>query len=55
MLFLKALGAVIKSLVTTLFVIVVIAGAIIMYRSIKGPVILLGRYKVEKFVVTRIN
>ena len=55
LLFLKALGAVIKSLVTTLFVIVVIAGAIIMYRSIKGPVILLGRYKVEKFVVTRIN
>ena len=54
-LFLKALGAVVKSLVTTLFVIVVIAGAIIMYRSIKGPVTILGRYKVEKFVVTRIN
>jgi len=55
LLFLKALGAVIKSLVTTLFVIVVIAGVIIMYKSIKAPVILLGRYKVEKFVVTRIN
>ena len=54
-LFLKALGAVIKGLVTTLFVMVVVVGAIIMYRSIKAPVILLGRYKVEKFVVTRIN
>ena len=54
-LFLKALGAVVKSLVTTLFVIVVVLGAIIMYKSIKGPVYVLGRYKVDRFVVTRIK
>lgn len=54
-LFLKALGAVVKSLVTTLFVIIVVVSAIIMYKSTKGPVTMLGRYQVEKFVITRIE
>ena len=54
-LFLKALGAVIKSLITTLFVIFVLSTAWMMYKSIKAPVYILGRYKIDKFVVTRIN
>ena len=54
-LFLKALGAVVKSIITTLFVLACISVGIIMFKSLRNPVYVLGRYKVDRFVVTKIN
>lgn len=54
-LFLKALGAVIKSIVTTLFVLIVLIVGWLMYKSLKSPVTVFGKYKIDRFVITRIN
>lgn len=54
-LFLKALGAVVKSIITTLFVLIVLIAGWLMYKSLKSPVILFSRYKIDSFVVSRIN
>ena len=54
-LFLKALGAVLKSIITIIFVIVVLIAGYLMFKSLKSPVTVFGRYKIDKFVVTRIN
>jgi hypothetical protein len=54
-LFLKAVGAVVKSIVTVLFVITFIIAGWLMYKSLSNPVTIFGRYKIDKFVVTRIN
>lgn len=54
-LFVKALGAVIKGIVTSLFVIIVILGAIVFFKSLSAPVYVFGIYKVDNFVVTKIK
>jgi hypothetical protein len=54
-LFLKALGAVIKSIITTLFVLIVLIAGWLMYKSLKSPVTVFGKYKIDRFVITRIN
>lgn len=54
-LFLKALGAVVKSIVTTLFVLIILVAGWLMYKSLKSPVTLFGKYKIDRFVVTRVN
>ena len=54
-LFLKALGAVIKSILTTVFVFAGIAVIITMVRSLNGPVTFLGRYSVDNLVITKIK
>ena len=52
-LFIKALGAVIKGILTTLFVLLVIASIFIMYKSLQGPVDIFGIYKVEQFEIAK--
>jgi Flp pilus assembly protein protease CpaA len=54
-LFLKALGAVVKSIVVTLFVIVVLIVGYLMFRSLSNPVILFSTYKIDKFAVTKVS
>ncbi|MFH1899053.1 MAG: hypothetical protein ABIJ82_01090 [Patescibacteria group bacterium] len=54
-LFLKALGTVVKSIVTTLFVIVVLIAGWLMYKSLESSVTVFGRYKIDRFVVTRVT
>ncbi len=52
-LFIKALGTVLKGIITSIFVIIVIASAVIMFKSLKAPVDIFGVYRVEKFEVTK--
>jgi hypothetical protein len=52
-LFIKALGAVIRGTLTTLFVLVIIGSLVIMFRSLKGPVDIFGVYRVDKFEITK--
>jgi hypothetical protein len=52
-LFIKALGAVLKGILTTLFVLIIIGSLVIMFRSLSEPVDLFGIYKVEKFEITK--
>lgn len=54
-LFLKALGAVVKGLLTTLFVFAGISAIIIMIKSLRNPVYVFGRYKVDNLVITKIK
>ncbi len=54
-LFLKALGAVVKGLLTTLFAFAGIWSIIIMIKSLSKPVYVLGRYKVDNSVITKIK
>lgn len=52
-LFIKALGAVVKGVITTLFVLIIIGSLIIMFRSLNEPVDLFGIYQVDKFEITK--
>lgn len=52
-LFIKALGVVVKGILTSLFVLIIFISLFIMYKSLQGPVDLFGIYQVEKFEVTK--
>lgn len=52
-LFIKALGTVLRGILTTVFVLVMIASLYIMFRSIQEPVDLFGIYQVDRFEVKR--
>jgi hypothetical protein len=54
-LFLKALGAVVKSIITVLFVIIFLICGYLAIKSLNSPVVLFGRYRIDRLVVTRIN
>jgi len=54
-LFMKALGAVLKGVVTITFVVAVVLTIIVFFRSLSAPVDIFGLYKVDKFVVTKVN
>lgn len=54
-LFLKALGAVVKSILSTIFVLIVVVGGYLMYKSLKTPVTIFGRYRIDKFVVSKVT
>ena len=54
-LFVKALGTVVKGIVTSVFVIIVILSAIVFFKSLSKPVYVFGMYKVDNFVVTKIK
>ena len=53
-LFIKALGAVLRGILTTFFVIIIIASVVIMFKSLSEPVDIFGLYRVENFVVTKL-
>ena len=55
LLFIKALGAVLKGVITFVFVIAVMGSIVIFLQSLREPVSLFGLYKVDKFVVTKIS
>lgn len=55
LLFIKALGAVLKGIITFAFVIAVLACIGIFIKSMNGPVDLFGLYRVDKFEVTKIS
>lgn len=52
-LFIKALGSVLKGIITTLFVVVVIAFIISMSKSMSGPVDIFGMYKIDNMHITK--
>jgi hypothetical protein len=52
-LFIKALGVVVKGILTTIFVLIIFVSLFVMYKSTQGPVDLFGVYRVDKFEVTR--
>ena len=52
-LFIKALGSVLKGIITTLFVVVVIAFIILMSKSMSGPVDIFGMYKIDNMHITK--
>ena len=52
-LFMKALGSVLKSVITTTFFLVVSAFIILMLKSLGQPVDVFGMYKIDKFVITK--
>ncbi|MFZ2663776.1 MAG: hypothetical protein WAX66_00190 [Patescibacteria group bacterium] len=54
-LFLKALGSVIKGILTTLFVFAGIFAIIVMVKSLSNPVSVLGMYKVDNLVITKVK
>ena len=54
-LFIKALGSVLKGIITTTFVIAVIAFIYVMFRSISKPVELFGLYRVDNFEITKLE
>ena len=54
-LFIKALGSVIKGILTTTFVIAVIAFIYVMFSSISKPVELFGLYRVDNFEITKLE
>ena len=54
-LFLKAVGAVVRSIATMIFVVVFLIAGWLMYKSLQSPVTVLGKYRIDKFVVSRIE
>ncbi|NMB91377.1 hypothetical protein GYA37_00855 [candidate division WWE3 bacterium] len=54
-LFLKALGSVLKSIFTMLFVVAGISAIVIMVKSLTNPVTVFGVYKVDNLVITKIK
>jgi hypothetical protein len=54
-LFIKALGSVIKGILTTTFVIVVVVFIYVMLKSISSPVNLFGIYQVDNFEITKLE
>ena len=52
-LFIKALGTVLKGIITSLFVLIIVVSLVIMFKSLSQPVDLFGLYRVEKFEVTK--
>lgn len=52
-LFMKALGSVIKGIITTTFVIAVIAFVIFMAKSLGEPVDIFGMYRIDKMEITK--
>ncbi len=52
-LFIKALGIVLKGILTTIFVLIITGSVIIMVKSLSAPVDLFGLYRVDKFEVTK--
>ena len=51
--FTKILSSVLKGCMVSLFIFVVVLAAIILYKSTKEPVNILGLYVVENFEVTK--
>jgi hypothetical protein len=54
LLFVKALGAVLKGIVTVVFLVAVILAAVVFFKSLSEPVDIFGLYKVDKFIVTKV-
>ena len=52
-LFIKALGSVLKGIITTLFVVVFIAFIILMSKSMSGSVDIFGMYKIDNMHITK--
>jgi len=52
-LFMKALGSVLKGIITTVFVLIVIAFVVLMSKSISGPVDVLGMYRIDNMRITK--
>lgn len=52
-LFMKALGSVIKGIITTAFVIAVFGFIIIMAKSLGEPIEIFGMYKIDKMQITK--
>lgn len=52
-LFMKALGSVLKSVITTTFFLVVSTFIILMLKSLGQPVDIFGMYKIDRFVITK--
>ncbi|MBW6441434.1 hypothetical protein K0B04_00805 [Patescibacteria group bacterium] len=52
-LFIKALGAVLRGILTTVFLIIIVVSVIIMFKSLNEPVELFGLYRVENFEITK--
>ena len=52
-LFIKALGSVLKGIITTLFVVVFIAFIILMSKPVSGPVDIFGMYKIDNMHITK--
>ncbi len=52
-LFMKALGSIIKGIITTAFVAVVLGFIIIMAKSLGGPIDVFGMYKIDKMQITK--
>jgi len=49
----KALGSVIKGIITTAFVVAVFGFIIIMAKSLGGPIEIFGMYKIDNMQITK--
>lgn len=54
-LFIKALGSVIKGVITTAFVVAVIAFIVIMGKSISEPIDIFGMYRIDNMQITKFD
>jgi len=52
-LFIKALGSIVKGIITTAFVVAVIAFIVIMGKSMSKPMDIFGMYRVDKMQITK--
>jgi len=54
-LFIKALGSIVKGVITTAFVVAVIAFIVIMGKSISEPIDIFGMYRIDNMQITKFD